>query len=266
MKKIVVFCLTVLLFAACKKEGEQVVKIETSEGTIRVKLYDETPLHRDNFIKLVKDGFYEGILFHRVIEHFMIQAGDPDSKGARPGMRLGANSLDYTVKAEILPQFFHKKGVLAAAREGDNVNPERNSSGSHFYIAQGKVYTPEALDSLVLTINDKRHTALFEKFKRQHEAELIKLQTANDIDGLIKMNEMLSEETAKHFDDEKLVLTDEQKKAYTTVGGIPHLDGAYTVFGEVIEGLDIVDKIAASQTDEGNRPLKDVVILKMKLE
>lgn len=266
MRKIVIFCLAILMFTGCKKEGEQVVKIETSEGTIRVKLYDETPLHRDNFIKLVKDGFYEGILFHRVIEHFMIQAGDPDSKGARPGIRLGSNSLDHIVKAEILPQFFHKKGVLAAAREGDNVNPERNSSGSHFYIAQGKVYTPEALDSLVQTINDKRHTALFEKFKRQHEAELIKLQTANDMDGLIKMNEMLSEETAKHFDEEKLVLSEEQKKAYTTIGGIPHLDGAYTVFGEVVEGLDIVDKIAAIQTDEANRPLKDVVILKMELE
>lgn len=266
MKKILILFLLPLFIISCQKQGEKIVRIETSEGTVRIRLYDETPLHRDNFIKLAKEGYYNGILFHRVIEHFMIQAGDPDSKGARPEMRLGENDNGYTIKSEILPVFFHKKGVLAAAREGDNINPERNSSGSHFYIAQGKIYTPSQLDSLVEAINGKRHTALFSKFQHQREAEIIKLQASNDTIGLMKINEQLSEETRKHFDEEKLVLSEAQKKAYTTIGGIPHLDGAYTVYGEVIEGLEVVDKIAATPTNGTDRPLKDVVILKIEVE
>lgn len=266
MRKLVVFFLSVVLLSACESKQDSVVKLETSEGIIRVKLYNETPLHRANFLKLAKDGFYEGILFHRVIEHFMIQAGDPDSKGARAGARLGSKEIGYVVKAEILPQFFHRKGVLAAARESDNVNPERSSSGSHFYIAQGRAYTEHELDSLVEMINGKRQAAFFEKLMKRHEIDILKMQSAKDMKGLENLNELISGEVSKLFVGEKLVLSEEQRRAYTTVGGIPHLDGAYTVFGEVVEGLDVVDRIAALPTDENNRPLKDVVILNMKVE
>lgn len=264
MKKILVVFLFVSLLVSCGKKEDGIVEIETSYGNMKVKLYDETPLHRDNFIKLVKEGYYEGILFHRVIKDFMIQAGDPDSKNSRPGMRLGSGEIGYTVKPEFNPEFFHKKGVIAAAREGDNVNPERNSSGSHFYIAQGKIYTAEGLDSAVISINEKRYTAIFKNLQKQHEPEIMTLQAAQDYDGIIKMNDELSDEARILFEKEKLVLTDKQKEAYTTIGGIPHLDGAYTVFGEVIEGLDVLDKIAAVQTDGNDRPLEDVVILKIK--
>lgn len=264
-KSFSVLILFILLFS-CHRSDKTIVRLETSLGTIRVRLYDETPLHKNNLIKLVNEGSYDGMLFHRVIADFMIQAGDPDSKNARPGARLGANETGSPVKAEILPQFFHKKGVIAAARESDNVNPERNSSGSHFYIVQGRVFSPEELDTVVNKTNNNRYAALFERLKKQREAEIVKYQSANNYDALMRINEELSEQTKKLFDAERLVLSDEQKKAYTTIGGVPHLDGAYTVFGEVIEGMEIVDKIAASQTDENYRPEVDVIINKMICE
>lgn len=166
MRKYGVFFLCCLFFAGCEKKDPNVVSVETNLGTIKVRLYDETPVHRDNFLKLVKERYYEGILFHRVIPDFVIQAGDPDSRNARPGMILGANGINYQLEAEIVPRYFHRRGVLAAAREGDNVNPERKSSGSHFYIVQGKVFQPAELDSLVDRINNKRHQALFERLQQ----------------------------------------------------------------------------------------------------
>ena len=218
MKKIVVlFCCVLFLFSCKEKNTDRVVEIITSYGNIKVKLYDETPIHRDNFIKLVNDSAYDGILFHRVIENFMIQAGDPDSKDSAAGVLLGESSIGEDLPAEILPQLFHKKGVIAAARESDNVNPERKSSASQFYLVQGRVYTPEELSERVERINVNR-------------------------------------------EEDPLVLTEEQKLAYTTIGGTPHLDGRYTVFGEIIEGLDVVDKIAAVETDKNNRPIENVVI------
>lgn len=202
-----------LVFAAgCgifkRKEKVRKVNIETNYGKIVVKLYNETPKHRDNFIKLVKDGFYQDLLFHRVIKGFMIQGGDPESKNAPAGKMLGSGGPGYTVPAEFDSSLIHKKGALSAARMGDQVNPKKESSGSQFYIVQGRKY------------GDK-------------ELERLSMQTG-------------------------VKYTDEQKEIYQTIGGTPFLDMQYTVFGEVVEGLDVVDKIAAVQTLPGDRPKEDV--------
>ncbi len=186
----------------------QKVIISTSLGSMTVILYNETPVHRDNFIKLAKEGYYDGTLFHRVIKDFMIQGGDPDSKNAAPNQPLGTGGPDYTLPAEFHPGFFHKKGALAAARQGDQVNPERRSSGSQFYIVQGKKVT---------------------------QAELNNIASRGGV-----------------------FYTPEQIKAYETIGGTPFLDQQYTVFGEVIEGLEVIDAIANVQTAGGNRPVKDL--------
>lgn len=265
MKKYIVLFLSFALLFACKEEKELIINVKTSEGNIKLKLYEETPLHRENFVKLVKEGYYNGMLFHRVIKDFMIQAGDPDSKRTRPGIALGANSIGYTIPQEIHSRFFHKKGALAAARESDNVNPQRNSDGSHFYIVKGKVFSPQELDAEVEYINNKRYTALFNRLKQERQAEIIKCQRDNEYEKLMEINRELSELTRKSFAEVKLTLTPEQRTAYTTVGGTPHLDGDYTVFGEVIEGIEVVDKISDKETDGNNRPLKDITIIKMEI-
>lgn len=261
------FSVILILFgSACSDEQTTIIKMDTSLGKIRLRLYDETVIHKDNMLKLIREGYYNGVLFHRVIKDFMIQAGDPDSRGARTGMILGAKDCGYTLKAEILPGFFHKRGVLAAARESDNINPERNSSGSHFYIVQGKVFSEASLKEAVENINNKRYLALFNRLKALREGEITKYQIAGDYDHLMQINRELSDETKKKFEEVKLVLSEEQRKAYTTVGGTPHLDGEYTVFGEVIEGMEVVEKITNQEVDENYRPKKDVVINKIVIE
>jgi peptidyl-prolyl cis-trans isomerase B (cyclophilin B) len=187
---------------------EQLIKIETSLGDMIVKLYNETPAHRDNMIKLINEGFYQDQLFHRVIKDFMIQGGDPHSSGAEKGQRLGSGGPGYTVPAEFHKNLIHKKGALAAARKGDRVNPEKASSGSQFYLVQGRVLSPQDIDML-----KQRGVATF---------------------------------------------SEESEKIYQTLGGTPHLDGGYTVFGEVISGLEIIDTIASRQTDGYDRPVEDV--------
>ena len=184
------------------------VLISTSFGDMVVELYNETPQHRDNFIKLVRERFYDGTLFHRIIPNFMIQGGDPDSKGAAPNVQLGNGGPGYTIPAEFVDGLFHKKGVLAAARLGDAVNPKKESSGSQFYLVQGQVYSEEKLRSFGLR-------------------------------------------SGKTYNEE-------QTKIYGSIGGTPHLDGAYTVFGEVVKGLDVIELIANQKRDKNNRPLKDV--------
>ncbi|MCZ4693667.1 peptidylprolyl isomerase [Ancylomarina euxinus] len=269
MNKLITLSFIFLLAGAysCKTpvklgKKDRIVQIDTEYGAVKIQLYDETPGHRDNFIKLAHQGFFDGTLFHRVIDGFMIQGGDPDSKGAKPGTMLGEGGPGYDIPAEFHPNLFHKKGVIAAAREGDSANPKRESSGSQFYIAQGKVYEPEALEALVVSINKKRANAIFENQRAQYKDELTQLQKDGEFDKFnTKMEEM------KHNIDsisksQILVLTDPMREAYSTVGGIPHLDQAYTVFGEVIEGLDIIDKIASEETDGNDRPLKD---MKMKV-
>ncbi len=222
MKLKVFYILLALIIAAISATAQTStteVLLETTAGNIRIALYDETPLHRDNFLKLVKMNVYDSLLFHRVIKDFMIQSGDINSKHAKPGQRLGTGDYDYTQEAEFrLPQIYHRRGVVAMAREGDNVNPEMRSSACQFYIVWGRV-----LD----------------------DAKLAKIQEKLDsaTQGRIK-------------------LTPEMMATYKTMGGTPHLDGQYTVFGEVKEGLDIVDKIQQAQTDQFARPLEDIRILK----
>ena len=202
-----------------KKDRKRDVLIQTSMGDITIRLSDSTPLHRDNFILLVKKNYYDSILFHRVISQFMIQAGDPNSKQAEKGKPLGNGGPGYTIPAEFRTSLFHKKGVIAAARMGDNVNPEKASSGSQFYIVQGRVFTEAGLDSV----------------------ENFRLKTK---------------------------IPAERRALYTSTGGVPHLDGNYTVFGETVKGLDVVDNIAAVATSKGadrDRPLEDVRIIRMKL-
>lgn len=196
---------------ACAQGNKNtLIKIETSLGDITVRLYDETPKHRDNMIKLAEDGFFKDQIFHRVIANFMIQGGDPHSVGAEKGQRLGTGGPGYTIPAEFNSKLFHKKGVLSAARRGDDVNPEKESSGSQFYIVQGRVLT---VDELMVMEQRGVHTAFSE----------------------------------------------EEVEAYTTLGGTPHLDGGYTVFGEVVEGLELIDAIANTPTDSYDRPLEDII-------
>jgi cyclophilin family peptidyl-prolyl cis-trans isomerase len=243
------------------QKSETVVLVETSFGNIKIKLYNETPLHRDNFIKLVEKHFYDSLLFHRVINTFMIQGGDPDSKNAPAGKFLGDGDVGYTISAEFNQKLFHKRGVLAAARNGDEVNPEQASSGCQFYIVQGKIFT----DSL-LSIIENRITRMkaYNKVVRNKNNKTL----FDNLNMFMQIGEMDSVKIARAKIEQLTDLempnitpykfSDEQRKIYTTVGGTPHLDGSYTVFGEVIEGMDVVDKIAAVPVDRFARPLTDV--------
>jgi len=217
--------LSVNLFAGNTRRSYFVI-IKTTMGDIKVKLYNETPIHRDNFVKLVKQRYFDGILFHRVIDNFMIQSGDPDSKQRVPEKLYGDGGPEYDLPAEILPEIFHKKGVLAAAREGDDVNPLRKSSASQFYSVKGKVFDDEGLNAQEERVN-KRNKAL----------------------GIEKEYKIFKE----------------RRDVYKTIGGTPHLDTQYTIFGEVVEGIDIVDKIASVKTDKNDRPVEDVWIISTKL-
>lgn len=238
---------------------EKQVQIETEYGTIKVKLYDETPLHRDNFLKLVEEGFYTDLLFHRVIQGFMIQGGDPDSKNAAPGQMLGSGDLGYTIPAEINSKFFHRRGVLAAARQGDQVNPEKRSSASQFYIMQGKVFRNTELDSLLAKLEDNRKMALMQARIKAIEPELNKLNTEGKQEELrARLNALTDSVTAEAARLPRLSLSAEQRKAYTTIGGYPSLDNNYTIYGEVTEGMNIVDSIARQPVNPQNRPQKDI--------
>ncbi|MCL2074325.1 MAG: peptidylprolyl isomerase [Marinilabiliaceae bacterium] len=241
---------------------EQKVLIETSLGNIVIKLYDETPLHRDNFVKLVKEGYYNDLLFHRVIANFMVQGGDPDSKDAPPGKALGQGGPGYTIDAEIVyPKLFHKKGALAAARTGDQINPEKKSSGSQFYIVQGKVYSEEEMEVMEQSIIHQKSQTIMLKYFEPHREAYMNLQKANDMEAMQKLQEQITQDASGEMAIiEAFKIPDEVKKAYTTVGGTPHLDDAYTVFGEVIEGLEIIDKIAAVKTGSQDRPAENVTM------
>ena len=255
-----------ILLSACKQQDGTIVRMETSLGNIRLRLYDETVCHRENMLKLVREGFYNGMLFHRVIEDFMIQTGDPQSRLARTGALLGDGDTGYTLKAEIVPGYFHKRGALAAAREGDDVNPEKNSSGSQFYIVEGQVFSPEELTALVERINRNRRAAILEQVKNRHIDEYTHALLSSHSEAMPNFERKITAEADSLFQTCQLVLTPEQVKAYTTIGGSPHLDGEYTVFGEVIEGLDVVKKISEQPTDANDRPITDVVIERMEVE
>ena len=257
----------ILLFSCChaqnKVEKRPVVLIKTQFGNMKVELYNETPKHRDNFLKLVREGFYNGLLFHRVIKEFMVQGGDPGSRNAKPGEQLGSGDPSYTIDCEINPKFLHKKGALAAARTGDNINPERKSSGSQFYIVQGVVFPANNLEALEAKGNEKLAQSNFRQVVREHEDSLKFYQNSGNQIAFASFMERLQNEALAMLAKNPFTLTEEQKQVYTTIGGTPHLDGNYTVFGEVIEGLSVIDEIAAQPCDQNNRPLVD---LKMEME
>ncbi len=248
--------------------GQIKIMILTDLGVIKIKLYNETPLHRDNFVKLAKEHYFDSLLFHRVIQNFMIQAGDPDSKNAQPSALIGEGGPGYTIPAEFNPKLFHKKGVLAAAREGDLDNPVQASSGSQFYIVQGRIYT----DTL-LKVQAKRITKLKlfnEIINRQENKELLEkykvFAKSEQIDSIKYVNDIINKQVDKELPGvQQYKFTEEQTKAYTTVGGTPHLDGSYTVFGEVYEGMEVVDEIAAQQVGKNARPLTDIRIVSISL-
>ena len=233
LRYFILFCIAVGFFACSTisnltKMKESKVQIETTQGVIVVKLYNETPLHRDNFVNLVRERLYDGVLFHRVIADFMIQGGDPDSKTAKPNASLGNGDVGYTIPAEFkTPAIYHKKGALAAAREGDGVNPQKASSGCQFYIVEGKTFTDAELSTM--------------------EAGKIARYGINSLN------------------DSTFRFSAEARAVYRTRGGTPHLDGNYTVFGEVTEGIDVVEKISKVKTNASDRPVEDVRVITMKM-
>jgi len=239
-----------------------IVSIQTTSGDIKIRLYDNTPVHRNNFIKLINSGFYDGISFHRVIKDFMIQAGDPLTKQVSASA-IPDSLKSYTIPAEFNSLNFHKRGALAAARQGSEINPEMRSSGTQFYIVQGVKYTDEELNQAELRINGNRKQNLFNKLLKE-TSDSVKLSgkiiSAGEIQEIasVKMFEYLTT-------TEDYKIPEDQRNVYKTIGGTPRLDGTYTVFGEVIEGIDIVDKIASVPTDANDKPLADVKIVKIKI-
>ena len=242
-------------------------------GDIVVRLYDETPIHRDNFLKLAKEGYYDGTLFHRVIKDFMIQGGDPDSKGAPAGKMLGVGGPDYTLEAEIKDGLFHKRGALAAARQGDEVNPERRgdevnperrSSGSQFYIVWGQVYNEGQLRQFSKQLRMQKVQDAFNSLAAEHRNEIMQMRRDRNREGLQELQDKLAAEAENKVG--KSGLTDDQLKIYSTVGGTPHLDGQYTVFGEVEEGLDVVEMIQGTATGRADRPVDDIEMRMIVIE
>lgn len=254
-------CLLVstLLFPNCSANGPAKIIIFTDYGEIELQLYEKTPQHRDNFIKLVKDGFYDGTLFHRVIKEFMIQGGDSNSRNAKPGTRLGTGDPGYTIPAEIVSEYFHKRGALAAARTN---NPMKASSGSQFYIVQGKLFTDAELDLVNEQIGTQNANQLIPQLIRDEEEAMRKAGQTVDPDSA-QMRAIRRASAWKRENPYRM--SEEDRQVYKTIGGSPHLDGEYTVFGEVIRGMEVIDKITELETDENYRPKIDVKIKRMRV-
>ena len=276
MKSIVKTSLFILLFisiCACnqraellssKEESSKKVEMVTNYGTMVIELYNETPLHRDNFVNLVKHSAYDSLLFHRVINKFMIQGGDPDSKKAKPNDTLGDGDVPYVVKAEFNNELFHKKGTLAAARDN---NPKKSSSGIQFYIVQGRVYN----DSLLNRSENRISSRFAQEFYKDNSSMKPILDSINDAQdkGNRETYNLLSERILKLANADstfkKYTIPDSQREIYKTLGGTPWLDQSYTVFGEVVKGMEVLDSIANVQTAPTDRPIADVRIKTVRL-
>ncbi|HEY5748933.1 MAG TPA: peptidylprolyl isomerase [Chryseolinea sp.] len=261
MKRIPILVTLILLVivSGCAQKKDYVVTIKTRYGNMVAILYDETPLHKANFIKLAKEHYYDSTLFHRVIQGFMIQGGDPDSKKATPGQRLGQGGPGYTVNAEFNPKFFHERGALSAARLSDDQNPSKASSGSQFYVVQGTKMTEGELrtdfekmnNMLAQFFQNPANRGAYDSLAAAFQAQDMKLLQARMVELRPRVEKELNVNLSKEISPERL-------KVYTTVGGTPALDGGYTVFGKVIQGLDVLDKIAAVTRDQAERPTEDI--------
>jgi peptidylprolyl isomerase len=244
--------------------SKETVVIETAFGTMHLKLFEETPLHKANFLKLVKEGTLDSLLFHRVINQFMIQGGDPLSKWAEPGDSLGHGDLGYTIPAEFNDKLIHRKGRLAAAREGDDINPQMASSASQFYLVMGRKRTPEELKKYEERINKTLYVRCAREFLATPQGKELKqkynyYKNLSASDSAAFINTLIEAQVRTAYEKQaEYKFSDYQTETYTTVGGTPHLDGTYTVFGEVVKGMDLIDKIAAVKTDKRDRPLQDV--------
>jgi peptidyl-prolyl cis-trans isomerase B (cyclophilin B) len=246
---IVIAYVLLLLFAGCKEKKPVYVTISTTMGDVTVLLYEDTPLHRDNFIRLCQANEYEGMIFHRVIKDFVVQGGDPSSKERIPGKLYGDGDGGYTVPAEILPHYFNKRGALIDAKELDSENPERASAGTQFCFVQGKVLTDEELDQREARINDIHRNWLYYKFLKQTQDSVAASRMVADV----------------FAQEGPITIPADRRELYKTTGGVPHLDGSVTIFGEVTEGFDIVEKMSLTETDENDRPTEDIVILSTKV-
>ncbi len=245
--------------------GKETILISTPYGNMKLKLFNETPLHSNNFLKLVKQGFYDSLLFHRVINNFMIQGGDPDSKRCNDTAVLGNGDVGYWIPAEFNPKIYHKKGMLAAAREGDDVNPAKESSGSQFYIVMGKTYDSIALKKAEIRVNKAvvnkiNYNVGFGGKSPELKKYYMRLYSQGKNDSINYLVRQLTDpiSIAEYNKTPHYTYSPEQKKTYATLGGTPHLDNNYTIFGEIIEGLEVIDKIAAAKTDKNDRPKENI--------
>lgn len=240
------------------------VTVHTSEGDFTLWLYDDTPIHRDNFIRLCEDGTYEGVIFHRVIKDFLIQGGDPQSRGREPGKGYGDGDGGYCVYSEILPEHFCKQGALIDAKLGDDVNPTRMSAGTQFCVVQGKRFTDQQLDMTEQRLNDWHRNYLYHNSRYELMLENPELSKIENGDRLNAEARAMAEK--RYAEEGPVKISPERREIYKRVGGTPHLDGSVTVFGELVDGQDVVEKITLMPTDDNDRPVKDVVILSTKVE
>jgi len=262
------FLISFINQSLCSQADNVKVKLITNKGEMTIELFKETPLHSTNFIKLVESGFYEGVSFHRVIKGFMAQAGDPNSKNETFSGKLGQESYGEVVAAEFNSKYYHKKGALCAARKGDEVNPNKESSGSQFYLVQGKTYSKQLLENMASQINNKKKQALLVSYIQNPSNidvlnKLQYYQQNNLQDSIAIFIEEIKPIATKHFN--AFSFSEEAKSTYTTIGGTPFLDGNYTVFGQVIEGLEVIDEICNVKTLEEDIPEEDVIIISMKI-
>lgn len=267
---LIIFLNVINGFSQNELNGKTFIEMKTTLGDISMVLYEKTPLHKSNFIKLIEDNFYDSVKFHRVINGFMAQAGDPNSKQSDFSGQLGQKSFGETISAEIIPEYFHKKGALAAARMGDNVNPEKRSSGSQFYLVQGKKYTETQLNQIEQKINQQQESNLIGQFLKKtennHYMEKIKdcqqQRLTDSLNALYQeIKSLVVNQETNNFKFSPYAI-----KTYKAVGGTPFLDNGYTVFGEVTEGVDVLDKICSVSTETGDVPTEPVIILSVKIK
>lgn len=260
MKKalLLLFLIMATIHTACSQGNESEVEVQTEYGNIRIRLYNETPLHRDNFIKLAKEGFYKDLLFHRIVKDFMIQGGDPNSRMATDTTRLGVGGPGYTIPAEIeYPRFFHKRGALAAARTGNDSNPMKESSGSQFYIVTGKSFSDKEMAKMENEKIERGWQTIYNDLQNQNKDTIKSFYSSGDMDGLAAFRQGLSARAREEAEAQNPRFTPEEKEAYKK-GGTPHLNGEYTVFGEVVSGWDVLEKIQKVKTNNSDRPVKDI--------